>query len=96
VRLGRSSPQPEQPILVRVAQLPEPLVRSHEGFQVAASPLARHERLRLHLQDAQQPLSHLEIRLIAGLVERDQDLVCQPSRKESAPFRLSLAPILAR
>jgi len=64
--------------LVRVAQLPEPLVRCHQGFHVVPpSPFVRYgwEAVQRHLQDVQQSFGDLEIGLVAGLMEGDQDLV---------------------
>jgi len=69
---GSSLPEP-----VRVAQLPEPLVRRDQSFRITPSPFVWHgwEVVQCHFQDAQQPLSYLEIVLIACFMERDQDLV---------------------
>jgi len=73
---GSSLPEP-----VRVAQLPEPLVRRDQGGFHVVPTSVRHgwKAVQHHLQDARQPLGHLKVALVTSLMERDQELVGQPS-----------------
>src|SRR4051794_6920581 len=75
-------------------QMPEPLMRGNEALHVAPSGAVRRQRpaRQHHLQNVQQLLGHLEIRLVAGMVERDQDLVRQATRVTGGAARPALAP----
>jgi hypothetical protein len=69
-----------------MSKVPEPLVRCDQRVLVP-SPLAAAQRARSPLgcnhclQDLQKTLRDLEIRLVAGLMEGDQDLVGQPAAR---------------
>jgi len=62
---------------VGMPKLPKPLVRCDQGFLLTPlsvdGRLSRDSQNRFH--DLKKPLRHLEIRQVAGLMERDQDLV---------------------
>src|SRR5215210_8623331 len=56
-------------------------MRRHQAFEVppavgvgAGGPARQH-----HLDDAEEPFGDLEVALVAGVMEGDQDLVRQPS-----------------
>jgi len=55
---------------------PEPPVRRHHDIYVVPASVRRtRTAVQHHLEDAQQPLGDLEIVLITGQMERNQDLV---------------------
>jgi hypothetical protein len=60
-----------------MAEMPKALVRGDEALHIAPSSDIRRlgSPRQHHLQHAQKLLGNLQIRLIAGVVEGDQDLV---------------------
>jgi hypothetical protein len=70
---------------VWMLKLPKPLVRCDQGALVPPS-LAAAVGARSPLgcgrciQDVQEPLGHFKVRLVAGMMKGDQDLVGQPAR----------------
>ena len=58
-------------------QVPEPLVRGDQAFHVASTRAVRRQRptRQHHFQDVQKLLGDLEVALVAGVMECDQDLV---------------------
>ena len=62
--------------------MPEPLMRGDQTLHVLPARPIRCERLarQHHFQNAQQLVGNLKIPLVACLVERDEDLVRQPTR----------------
>ena len=65
----------------------------HKTLHVAPPRSIRCQRpaRQHHLQDMQQLLGHLEIRLIASVMKRDQDFVRQAAREARSPARTDLA-----
>ena len=60
-----------------MAKVPESLMRGDQGIRIAASivDLCQWRPCQHHPEDVQQLLRNFEIALIAGVMERDQDLV---------------------
>jgi hypothetical protein len=56
-------------------------MRRDEGLYVAPSIVGwrRGAPCEHHIHDLEQPLGYLEIALVAGVVERDQDFIGQPA-----------------
>jgi len=61
-------------------QVPQPLMRRHQTLDAAPSVAVRGIRAAGEhaFQNVQQLLGHVEIGLVAGVVEGDQDFVGQP------------------
>ena len=74
--------------------MPKPLVRGDQALHVAPPRAIRRQRTagQHHLKDVQQLLGHLEIGLVAGVVEGDQHLVRQAPRVSRCPARTNLPP----
>src|SRR5579862_6974590 len=76
-----------------MAQVPKPFMRGNQTLHVAAPRAVGCQRTagQHHLQDVQQLLGDLEVGLIAGMMERNKDLVRQTPRIAGRPTGSALA-----
>lgn len=76
-------------LAVWVVQLPESLIRGHDAFvPPLIFPAVARRRAQRHGDGRKQPIGHLEVALIARLIEGNQNLVDEPALIASAGSRL--------
>lgn len=66
---------------VRMTQVPQPLMRGDKAFHIAPTSAVRRQGTarQHHFKNVEQLLRHLKIALVAGVMERDENLVGQAS-----------------
>ena len=81
-------------VRMRVAQMPKPFVRRNQALHVPAPRSIRDQGTprQHHLQNLQKLLRDVKVRLIAGMMKSDQDLVGQPPAIAGCTTRSRFAP----
>jgi hypothetical protein len=94
-RTPEPNPRASKIIGVRMAQMPQPFVSRDKAFHIppARSIGSQRPTGQHHLQNMKKLFRDLEIRLIAGVMERDQDFIRQAP---AVPGRAACSRVTAR